>query len=221
MRDLRTITRRGLVGAAGAALGAGVAGISASALASPADPDAGLVALIARHAEVLAALAALDTAADPLRRLNGATAPAAPEALQWRPADFPGTSYGRGASDAIGDMGAREYRLRGVEWLRRARPSAQWGEAAEVRRREIVGAWDGWQEERRALADRLGLTAANDVCDRASDVVEAVEMGIMDHVPATLAGFRAKAAWIASTKQPEEWCIVLMQDLAGIERVTA
>lgn len=196
-----TISRRGLVQTAGVALGAGVAGIPASALASsPLAPDMALVALITRHADALAELDALDAAADPFREQFRAGAPEKPEALRWRPGDFPRTTYGQGLSDGDPDTDERGYFGRGVEWLRKARPVAQWSEEHEARRREIIESWDAWMTERRAMADRIGLTAANDACDRASDLIEEVENAIMDHVPVTLAGFRAKAQWIASTR---------------------
>ena len=216
MRDLAPVTRRGLVQAGTAVLGAGMAGISVPALASPApDPDAALVDLIAWHATALTDLAALDDVADPFRNRFEAMALERPAALRWRAEDFPRTSLGRGLSDNDVDTDERWYCVRGVEWLRNARPVAQWTEEAEARRREIVEAHDAWMGEREALADRIGLSAANAACDRMSDNVCEIEMAIMDRAPVTLDGFRAKARWIAASKQPEGWAEALLRDLCG------
>ena len=216
MRDLASITRRGLVQTGAAALGAGVAGISVPALASPTpDADAALIDFIARHATALTDLAALDDVADPFRNRFEAMAPERPAALRWRAEDFPRTSLGRGLSDNDVNTDERWYFFRGVEWLRKAHPVAQWTEEAEARRREIVEAHDAWMAEREALADRIGLTAANAKCDRVSDTVCEIEMAIMDRGPVTLGGFRAKAQWIAASKQPEDWAEVLLRDLCG------
>ena len=128
------MTRRGLVQAGTSVLGTMVVPIAASAVPMPAvSPDTGLFALIARHPEVLRQCEQAEDEAD--RRESDArnAHPPQPEALHWRPTDFPRTSYGRAASDAIGDTDARRYFSRGVEWLRKIESVAQWTEAAEAR----------------------------------------------------------------------------------------
>ena len=209
------LTRRGFTKVGAAALGATVTGFSAAARAAVADPDAALIGLIAQHANAMAALDALDAVADPLLVRFKVEAPARPEALSWRPSDFPRTSYGIGASDAVEGTNARAYGFRGVEWLRRAKPAGHWPAASEARRREIVEADEAWTAERRAYADLIGLTAANEACDRQSDVVSDIEIAICGYVPMTLDGFRAKARWIASSPDAEEWAAFLLRDLCG------
>ena len=223
------LTRRTLALAGAAALGAVVAPIAASAVPIPADPDASLVVLIARHGEALAACVPLDAACRPLLARFEAEAPERPAALLWRWSD---AEHGVGPASTC--KPARPGRGRGffdhgdVERLRKAPALTKWGPYAddqepyrvpdpvgETRRREIVEAHDAWMAERSALAERIGLTAANAASDSAGDVVCEVEIGILDHVPTTLAGFQAKARWISSTKNAEEWCVFLLRDLAG------
>ena len=193
-----------------------MAGISVAAQAAAADPDAALVALIASHGEAMAKLDALDAAADPLRELYRTTDPARPDALLWRRSDFQRSSIGVGASDPIGDTKARQYGHRGVEWLRRFKTSADWPEASEARRREIVEAGDRWEAARIAYANQIGLKAANDASDRQSDSVSDIEVAICGFAPTTLDGFRAKAQWIASSPQADEWAAFLLRDLSGV-----
>ena len=210
------LTRRSFTKAGAAALGTAVAGISVAAQAAAVDPDAALVALIASHGDAMAELNALDDASDPLRELFRTTGPARPDALSWRRSDFQRSSIGVGASDPIGDTKAREYGYRGVAWLRKFKTSADWPAASEARRREIVEAYDRWQAAHTAYADRIGLTGANDACDQQSDAVSDIEVAICGYVPMTLDGLRAKARWIASSPQADEWAAFLLRDLSGV-----
>ena len=230
MCDCSIITRRGLVKSGAAALGAGVACISVPALASPApDLDAALVHLIARHATALTDLAALDDVADPFRSRFEEMAPERPAALLWQGDDV---MHGIGPTSGKVPNGRGRYRglfnHNDVERLRTAPPLTKWGPSAdgeepyrvpdpagETRRWEIVEAHDAWMSEKKALADRIGLTEANAACDRLSDIVCDIEMAIMDRAPVTLDGFRAKARWIAASKQPEGWAEALLRDLCG------
>ena len=211
-----TLTRRGFAKAGAAALGTAVAGISVAVQAAVADPDAALVALIASHGEAMAKLDALDAITDPLLARFEAEAPARPDTLLWRSGDFPRTSYGIGASNVVEGTEARIYGSRGVEWLRKTKPAGHWPAASEARRREIIEADDAWARDMRACAVRIGLRAANDACDRQSDVVSEIEMAICDYVPTTLDGLRSKARWIASSPQADEWAAILLRDLSGV-----
>ena len=210
-----TLTRRGFAKAGAAALGTAVAGISVAAQAAVADPDAALVALIASHGEAMAKLDAQDAAADPLRELFHTGVPERPTALVWRRGDFTRTSYGLGCTNPTSDPDTRYYETRGVEWLRKVQPGPQWPPTAEARRREIVEAHDVWRAERRAYSDRIGLSAANEACDLQSEVASDIEIAICGFMPTTLDGLRAKARWIASSPQAEEWAAFLLRDLCG------
>ncbi len=116
---------------------------------------------------------------------------------QWRSSDFPRTSYGRAASDAVGDTGRREYGSRGVSWLRRLHSSVQWDGVAEARRQEIVGAHEDWMEARRAVEDATGYTAAVEAETVAAAAFNAAEDDVKLHQPRTLAGLARKALWVA------------------------
>ncbi len=224
------VTRRALLGATSTALGAVSLPAAALALASPTpDPDADLVALIARHTETLAALNTLDEASTPFRDRYFASMPDQPAALLWRWSDVE-HEVGPASGKVQVERGTRRgsFACHDVERLRTAPPLTKWGRfaddeepcrvpdpAGEARRWEIVEAHDAWMAEKKALADRIGLTEANAACDRLSDIVCDIEMAIMDRAPVTLDGFRAKARWIAASKQPEGWAEALLRDLCG------
>ncbi|WP_237482675.1 hypothetical protein [Lichenibacterium dinghuense] len=198
MGEVPTLTRRGLVRGAGAAIGATAAGLAGSALASPApDLDVGLLDLIGRHAGALTACVQAEDEADLRARDAAAAEPPWPDALRWRSTDFPRTSYGRAASDPIGDKGERRYIRRGVEWLRTSTFTAQWTPEAEARRREIVEAYDRWCAERHEVDVRTGYAAADQARRAAVVVLREIEREIAETPARTLPGLRAKASWVA------------------------
>ncbi len=162
-----------------------------------ADTDRELFALLDRFGEAAATWEALDEPYAATLAQAEAGYPPRPDALQWRHSDFPRTSYGRAASDAIDDTGRREYRSRGVAWLRNLQSSVQWNEAAEARRQEIVEAHDAWTAARKAVEDATGYTAAADACAVAAEAFNAAEDAVKLCQPRTLVGLRAKGAWVA------------------------
>ncbi|RYC29217.1 hypothetical protein D3273_25195 [Lichenibacterium minor] len=196
------LTRRGLALAGAAALGTAVAGIPASAAAEPGnnwlDPDAELLSLIERHPVVLAACVQAEDEAERLGGMALGSYPPQPKVLNWLPSDFPRTSYGRGASDPVGDTEDRRYLSRGVEWLRRGKFVAQWTEEAEARRREIVEAHDRWHAECGEVDVRTGYAAAKQAKRAAVLVLREVESEIGETEARTLPGLRAKALWVAA-----------------------
>lgn len=188
------LTRRALLSATAAV---GAVGLHTAAVASTVDPDVDLFVLLDRFAEAAAAWEALD---EPYAAaLNQAEAgyPPRSEALHWRHSDFPRTSYGRAASDAIDDTGRREYRSRGVAWLRNLQSAVQWNEDAEARRQEIVEAHDAWVAARKAVEDATGYTAAAGACAVAAQAFNAAEEAVKLCQPRTLVGLRAKGVWVA------------------------
>lgn len=201
MGDPAIITRRGLVQAASAALASGVAGIPASAATEPViarlDPDAALFDLIASHPEALAACVRAEDEADLAGRDAINAHPPWPEALNWKSTDFPRTSYGRAASDPIGDTGERRYVRRGVEWLRTSSFFAQWTEEAEARRREVVEAHDRWHAECEEVDVLTGYADAKQVKRAAVLALRKIEREIGETEARTLPGLQAKALWVA------------------------
>ena len=192
------LTRRALALAGAAALGTIMAPIAASAVPLVAvDPDADLLALIARHPVVLAACVQAEDEAERLEGRARGSYPPQPEALNWRPTDFPRTSYGRRASDPIGDEGERRYLSRGVEWLRRGKFVAQWTPEAEARRREIIEAHDRWHAECCEVDVRTGVVAAKQARRTAVLALREVEREIGETEARTLPGLRVKALWVA------------------------
>lgn len=189
-----TLTRRGLVQAGAAALGATVAGIPAAG--QTADRDLALRDLIARHAEAETECLEAEDAADLLFSAALCAYPSRPDALNWHPEDFPRSSYGRAASDALEGTDARAYLSRGAEWLRRLRSSHLSAEA-EARRVEIVEAWDKWQAECREIERRLGYTAAVQRRQQTQEVLGRTFAAIHEATPHTLDGLRLKAGWVA------------------------
>ena len=192
------VSRRALLGAT-AALGAVVLPtIAVAETVIPAsDLDAELFALLDRwHAARVvwnASEAPFNAVCDRAR----AAYPPRPDALQWRASDFPRTSYGRGASDPVGDTSSREYCSRGADWLRRVRPSVQWDEAAEARRREIVEAHEAWMQARKAVEDATGYTAAVEEEMALADALNDAEAAMKVYQPHTVTGLAHKALWVA------------------------
>ncbi len=191
------VTRRALLGAT-AAIGVAVLPRPAAALPSPVDLDAELHALIERFDAARRAWDATDAPLDEAMAQAQAAYPDRPDALRFQWDDFPRTSYGTGAAEPWRQDGTRWYETRGVEWMRKARPVAQWTEKCEARRREIVEAWDGWQAARRKVEDAVGLTAAAQAEFDAAQVWNTADDAVKAYQPRTLAGLAHKAAWVAN-----------------------
>ncbi|MGI3902496.1 MAG: hypothetical protein ACRYF1_18620 [Janthinobacterium lividum] len=94
-------------------------------------------------------------------------------------------------------------------------------EPGEVRRLQIIAAWDSWEAEREALFQSSGLDAANDVIDAASEVINAIEDAILQFEPLSVQGLLAKARWIADRPHVEFYLAPLFRDLrsAALARV--
>lgn len=208
MGEAPALTRRGLVRAAGAMIGATAAGVAGPALASPApDLDAGLLDLIARHGQAEAEVVRLSEASDDAWRAALDAYPPRPDALLWRPDDFPRTGFGRALADR-GEGGAPwRYTARAAAWLADFGPFPAWArgtgaamspaeaEACEVRRLEIITAWGAHMDARRVVEDRTGYSALVDAEDAAAGLVVTLAGEIKRARPATLAGLRALATW--------------------------
>lgn len=205
-----SITRRGLVQVSAAALGTMVAPIAVSAVpVAPCDPDAPLFDLIRRHSEAEAAVELATVVSDDLWWIAQGAYPPRPDALLWRPGDFPRTSFGKALADRDEEGRPWWYGARAAEWLRDREPFPAWAarmgaamtpmeaEAAEARRLEIVTAWDTHSAERRAVHDRVGYTAAAVAEDKAADLVVTLAVEIKRTTPRTLPGLHALAAWVA------------------------
>ena len=155
--------------------------------------------------------------------------PPQPDALRWRPGDFPRTSYGIGITDHEGgcEGAGRRYGLRAVQWLREREPFPAWAarvgaamtaeeaEACEARRLEILAAWDAHQAERRTVEDRVGYTAAVQAEDDAAGDAFDLVMEIKRTRPVTLAGLRALAAWVGQRAEAEDLHDDFLRLLAG------
>lgn len=201
------ITRRVLV--AGAALAGMGMPMTAEAEIGASTPDAGLFDLIQRHGEAEAAIERATVVSDDLWWIAQGAYPPRPDALLWRPGDFPRTSFGKALADRDEDGQPWRYGARAAEWLRDREPFPAWAarmdaamtpaevEAAEARRLEIVTAWDAHSAERRAVHDRVGYTTAAAAEDEMADLVVTLAIEIKRTTPRTLPGLRTLAAWVA------------------------
>ncbi len=209
------LTRRGLVQAGVAALG--VVGLSvgtsalADAVAGP-DPDAALSGLIERHA---AAQAAFETT---LPAMND-TFDAALRAYPPRP-EVLFSGFGDHLHDLGGahghavDVASRRrscFDHDDVRRLREAAPLTKWHSpddetpsarvpdpVGEARRCQIIEAHGAWDAECRAVADRVGYTAAVRANEAACGALNDAEGAVMALPARTVAGLAAKAAWIVA-----------------------
>ncbi len=209
----RALTRRALVASAGAALGVASLPAIAEAVIPASDVDADLFSLLDRFD---AAQAAWDATEAPLGaamdRLVAATPPR-PDALVFRFRDYEhdlGGSRGR-ERKPNGDWLAF-YTDADVGRLRIApailRPAMVGDDVdpvpmeldpeGEVRRREIVEAYDRWVAACRRAANEVGFTVASEAEDAAADVWSAAEDAVRLCQPWTLAGLARKATWVAN-----------------------
>ena len=225
------LTRRGLVQASAAALGTMVAGASVTVQAAP-DPDAGLLDLIARYGEVAAERNAHASIHEAAEERFKAGVPPRPEALTETFSDILDhiTSTGR---DKYPDGRPWPYFTPGdVERLRAAGPvmGLVWSEdgrplplernpRGEARRLEILAAYDAWKAEKRALSNRIGLTAAEAEDDRLYTAVWSLREAIRGTRPVTITGLCAKARWadpLSDSEEDEQ----IVRDLAAFGQVT-
>ena len=199
------LTRRGLVQAGAAMMGAAVAGIPVSAQALPCT-DAFLLDLIARYAVVAAERNAHAPEHDAAERRFKAALPPRPEALTETFSDV---------LDHLPSTG-RDTRPNGRPWcyftpgdVERLRGAGHvtelmWGEDGEPlppvlnqrgerRRLAILAAHDAWTGEKQALADRVGLTAAEAEDDR----LYAAVWSLRDPVPRR----RASSTKLSATRR--------------------
>ena len=226
------LTRRGLVQAGAAALGTMVAGASVTAQAAP-DPDAELFGLIARYGKVAAERNAHAPIHEAAEERFKAGVPPRPEALTETFSDILDhiASTGR---DKHPDGRPWPYFTPGdVERLRAAGPvmGLVWSEdgrplplernpRGEARRLEILAAHDAWKAEKRALADRIGLTAAEAEDDRLYAAVWSLREAIRRTRPVTIAGLCAKARWadpLSDSEEDEQ----IVRDLAAFGQVAS
>ena len=228
-----TLTRRGFTKAGAVALGATVAGIPASAQAAP-YTDATLLDLIARHSAVVAERNAHASEHDAAERRFKAALPPRPAALTETFSDIldhiTSTGY-----DKHPDGHPWPYFTPGdVERLRAAGPvmGLAWSEdgrplllernpRGEARRLEILAAHDAWKAEKRALADRIGLTAAEAEDDRLYAAVWWLREAIRRTMPITITGLCAKARWVVALADWEEDGEQVVRDLAAFGQVAS
>ena len=210
------LTRRGLVQASAAALGTMVAGASVTVQAAP-DPDAGLLDLIARYGEVAAERNAHAPIHEEAEERFKANAPPRPAALTETFSDILDHITSTGC-DKHPDGRPWPYFTPGdVERLRAAGPvmGLIWSEdgrplplernpRGEARRLEILAMHDAWKAEMRALADHVGLTAAEVEDDRLYAAVWSLREAIRGTRPITITGLCAKARWAAPLSDSEE-----------------
>ena len=227
------LTRRGLVQAAGVTLAAGVAGLPAAASTSP---DAGLLDLIARHGAIVAARNAHADVHEAAERRFREVTPPRPEAL-WNRGDI-GFHLCTGATGrdvhSSGHVGSF-YCPGDVEKLRAGPPVTRWAivgddvdppprepdSKGEARRQEIIAASDAWEEEKRVVADRVGMTAAEARDDRLYAAVWEARDAIRVLCPTTLAGLRAKSRWIMNIDDPEEEAVALVEQVSAFGGVAS
>lgn len=221
------LTRRGLVQAAGATLAAGVAGMPVSASVNP---DAGLLDLIARHGAIVAARNAHADVHEAAERRFREAMPLRPDAM-WDKGDIGfhlcTRATGRGARPS-GNVGGF-YQPGDVKKLRAGPPVTRWAivgddveppprepdPKGEMRRQEIIAASDAWETEKRAVADRVGMTAAEAEDDRLYDAMWEARDAVRTTAPVTLAGLRAKSRWIMGIDDPEEEAMALIEQVAA------
>lgn len=225
------VTRRALLGAT-AAVGA-VALPAVVEAAAATHPDAALLDLIARHPAAVAHTDALTAACEgPFARFH-AMAPERPAALDFRASDFCHDLPGAHGRERGPDGTVRSfYDISDIARLEAAPPVTKWGDfaddepprrvpdpAGQARRREILDAQARWDAARGAVAERVGLRAANQACDAALEAEVEVENAIAAAVPVTPRGFRAKAAWVVATPSEEagERALALLRALPAID----
>ena len=90
----------------------------------------------------------------------------------------------------------------------------------EARHAEVVEAHFTWMDDCRAVKDRVGLTALEDIEDETYTVLSDLQDAIADTVPATLAGLAAKARWAMGDDKPvalrEEWTARIAADVVAM-----
>ena len=227
------LTRRGLVQASAAALGTMVAGASVTVQAAP-DPDAGLLDLIARYGEVAAERNGHAPIHEEAEERFKANAPPRPAALTETFSDILDHITSTGC-DKHPDGRPWPYFTPGdVERLRAAGPvmGLIWSEdgrplplernpRGEARRLEILAAYDAWKAEKRALSDRIGLTAAEAEDDRLYTAVWSLRDTIRGTRPITITGLCAKARWVVALADWEEDGEQVVRDLAAFGQVAS
>ena len=238
MSERPALTRRSLVQAAGAGIGATVTGMSITARAAVPDPDSALLDLIARHAAVVAERGAFQDHLEAAERQFKDAVPARPAMLNERFGD----EFGVGRTVEVLPNGRRRgyfgdnqiaalRRLPPPTWRRWDSEPAPWDNEEITRfvdlpdpRRvarlaEILAAYDAWDADKQALADRIGLTAATAEDDRLYEIVWDLRDTIRDTTPATLAGLGAKARWAMGLDDAEEENEAIVRDLAAFGQV--
>ena len=227
------LTRRGLVQAGAAAIGATVAGITASAQAAR-STDAFILELIARHGTVVAERNAHASEHEAAEKRFKAAFPPRPEALTETFSDVLDHLPSTGRDTRPNGRPWCYYTLCDVERLRGAGHVTElvWGEDGEPlppvlnqrgerRRLAILAAHDAWQSEKRALADRVGLTAAEAEDDRLYAVMWSLRDMIRETAPVTVVGLRAKAKWALTLDDREEEDEQIVRDLAAFGQVAS
>ncbi len=222
------VTRRALLGATAAV---GAVGLPAVAFASapPApDADAALLDLIERHAEATTAWEAACRDLEAARDRAWAAYPSRPAALTETLHDIMHGLTSSGRTQRPDGRRWPFFNLDDLDRLRDAGPvtSLAWDDdggplpptpnpAGEARRQEIVGTYDRWLADRKAVDDRLGLTAAEAAEGPLCAVMEEAEAAVEAHVPTTLAGMRAKAVWVMARCDRADAALAFLCQLAG------
>ncbi len=179
----------------------------APAAAMPAvSSDAELFALLDRYGPARARFIELSEIADGIMDAAFDARPPKPKALRHRPGDFGPV---RGAHLAEGGGDDRWYGRRALAWLINAKPFRRYAgpdrgdhnnmepdPEAEMRRAEILAAWEGWEADCTAVEVRMGVPAADAAMDAAGEIFEEIETAITKFSARTVPGLAAKAAWI-------------------------
>ena len=208
------LSRCTLLGASTAAIGAVALPVSMAALASSApDPDADLFGLLDRWHEAREAWDATDASFSEAHERAASLYPPRPNALRWRSRDLHHHLEAQASLRTVDAAGCRRsfYNFNDVEKLRGSEPVTRWALAddsvdppprefdpeGEARRQEIIEAHDEWMEERKAVENTTGYTAASELAEALYDSWNAVDDSLILCPPRTIAGLVRKAAWIA------------------------
>lgn len=225
------VTRRALLGVT-AAIGAVALPAITLDRAIPAlapEADAALFDLIARHAEATSTWDAACRNLEAVRDRAWAAYPSCPAALTATSADV--MLYGLAPSGRSRTPHGRAwifFNLDDLDRLRDAEPMTSMvldedGQslrpvsnlAGEARRREVVEVYDRWLADRKAVDDRLGLTAAEAAEEPLCAAMEEAEAAVEAHLPTTLASMQAKAAWVLARCDRADAALAFLRQIAG------
>ncbi len=223
------VTRRALLGATavfGAVALPSAADATGSAMVSG-DPDAGLLDLIAQHTEVVETRHAFWSVYEAAENRYRAAIPSLPATLDYRAGDPIHAMSGRRPGPRGGQIAfftetdIEQLRSRGPVMVGRCDGSkllrSEIDPTREARRQEIIAASDAWLAEKRAAEERSGFAAAEAEAEGLYEIAWVAREAVLDRVPASLHGFRAKARWAASLDDYDEACAdQIVRDLAGM-----